>query len=568
MFGGILAAIMAIVAIVAIATASDYERFYNAVRPLSLQEMKKRGNEAVLKNHPDSAMNYYSLVQAAYRPDMSDDDKKEVCGAYNNAGYVYLYIYNDYPQAYTYLLRAQELAEEISYHHCLGQTYLNLGNIYANYGDEQSSVELYKKAIRESLIDDDQANYLLSLTNLMTQSFLSTHKNVNESLKTELARLDTLELQDQPLLISTRAMAKGIKLYSLGAVDDAVASFRLAYDKVDNPLTPERFQMNILGMILSIYEDANRLSDAEKIGLDAIDFAHRNKMEDLEGIALGNLSAIYHKMGRKDLATEYRLKSLEISDSLFNISTYGTIRDLQAGRDARVSAEQMQILEQKRRFQLTISWIVGIAGAICLALLIWLRIKSRKLRESYEEIYRHVSSSLHTPEKGPISLDINNISPETKTEETTEVKESIPDEHTEDGGTPVKYKDSPLHKEEMEQMRDRIVDFFENDKEIFKPDFSLDRLCAALDLKTKYASRTINELLGRSFTSLLAHYRIREACRWLEDPEKSSRLTLEAVALELGFKSRSHFAVVFKKEVGITPGEYAKISRRMKTAKT
>lgn len=535
-----------LVAAIAFVCAGDYTGFFEKKRSVSLDELRKRGNELLFGGYPDSAMNYYALVHASYRKNMSSDDKRQVAAALNNAGYVSFHYLNDYPQAYSCLLRSKEIWDEIGNPHGTGNVYLNLGNIYANYGDVSSSTRQYARSIDISLKNDDQQIYLLALLNLMIQAYMADDAESRRYLAAELARLDTVRLRPQPLLASIRLIANGIHLSSEKDVTGAASAFRNAYDRIDNPLTPERFKSNILGMISDLYVKNNFYSEAIAAAKEEIEYNRANGLLDLEGIGLANISEIYRKSGLKDSAEAYRLKSLEISDSLFNTRTYGTIRDLQANSDARFAAEQMLRLEQKRRMTLTITWIVGIAGAICLILLVYSIVKSRKLRRSYEDIYKHVSGSLNSNSPALIPAP-HGGDHEVETE-------------------PRKYKSSPLDDVDMDELASKILSIMENSEEIYSPDFSLDRLAAMTGSKSKHISQTLGEKTGRSFSSLLSCYRVRQACRILEDPEQASRLTLEAIALDLGYKSRSHFATVFKKEIGITPGEYARISRKMKTA--
>ena len=64
-------------------------------------------------------------------------------------------------------------------------------------------------------------------------------------------------------------------------------------------------------------------------------------------------------------------------------------------------------------------------------------------------------------------------------------------------------------------------------------------------------------MFGVNFSTLLSQYRIEEACRRLSSPDYAN-VTIQAVAVDLGFKSRSNFAIVFKKFTGVAPNEYQK----------
>ena len=54
---------------------------------------------------------------------------------------------------------------------------------------------------------------------------------------------------------------------------------------------------------------------------------------------------------------------------------------------------------------------------------------------------------------------------------------------------------------------------------------------------------------------------MREACRILNDTEQSGHLTIEAIAANLGFNSRSNFTVTFKRITGISPSDFMKMAK-------
>ncbi len=61
--------------------------------------------------------------------------------------------------------------------------------------------------------------------------------------------------------------------------------------------------------------------------------------------------------------------------------------------------------------------------------------------------------------------------------------------------------------------------------------------------------------MGTSFYDWLAAYRVEEAKRLLADP-KAKLFTIEQIAEEVGYNSKSAFNKAFKKFTGKTPSEY------------
>jgi AraC-like DNA-binding protein len=85
---------------------------------------------------------------------------------------------------------------------------------------------------------------------------------------------------------------------------------------------------------------------------------------------------------------------------------------------------------------------------------------------------------------------------------------------------------------------------------------SIRQLADELAYPEHQVRRLINGHLGfRNFSAFLNSYRIREAKRYLDDPERARTQVLN-IALELGYASLGPFNRSFKALVGVTPTEY------------
>jgi AraC-like DNA-binding protein len=91
--------------------------------------------------------------------------------------------------------------------------------------------------------------------------------------------------------------------------------------------------------------------------------------------------------------------------------------------------------------------------------------------------------------------------------------------------------------------------------------FHLARLATLADSNYKHVSQVINEVYQKNFNTLLNEYRIKEVCRRLNDFSNYGNLTIEAVGMSVGFRSRSNFESTFKQNVGMSPSEYRKIAK-------
>jgi len=76
-----------------------------------------------------------------------------------------------------------------------------------------------------------------------------------------------------------------------------------------------------------------------------------------------------------------------------------------------------------------------------------------------------------------------------------------------------------------------------------------------LNAPIHHISQVINEKLNQSFFEMIATYRVEEAKILLKDPSKKV-LTIEDIADEVGYNSKSAFNRTFKKHTGMTPSEF------------
>lgn len=121
----------------------------------------------------------------------------------------------------------------------------------------------------------------------------------------------------------------------------------------------------------------------------------------------------------------------------------------------------------------------------------------------------------------------------------------------------VKYRNSQLSEKKKDAIFARIQDVMSDMDNICNPDFSLGRLVELCNTNQKYVSQVINERSGKNFGTLLATYRVEEACRRMSDAEHYGNMTLEGIAESVGFKNRFTFINAFKRVKGVVPTEYA-----------
>lgn len=104
-----------------------------------------------------------------------------------------------------------------------------------------------------------------------------------------------------------------------------------------------------------------------------------------------------------------------------------------------------------------------------------------------------------------------------------------------------------------------MITVLETEKPFLNPDFSVDNLAVLLQEPQHKISYCINTLLETSFYQLRSKLRVEHIIQ-LFKKEAHTNLTVEAVGMQSGFKSRSTFYSTFKEYTQQSPSEYLKVN--------
>ncbi|MDW3645613.1 MAG: helix-turn-helix domain-containing protein [Bacteroidia bacterium] len=121
---------------------------------------------------------------------------------------------------------------------------------------------------------------------------------------------------------------------------------------------------------------------------------------------------------------------------------------------------------------------------------------------------------------------------------------------------------SNASEEEIEDLKSSLEKALKEDKLFLKEDLSLGELAGHLGTTDKKLSALLNQVLELNFFELINEHRVEEVKQKMQSPEYS-HYTLLAIAYESGFKSKSSFNRIFKKNTGRSPSAYKKESTKL-----
>jgi AraC-like DNA-binding protein len=206
-----------------------------------------------------------------------------------------------------------------------------------------------------------------------------------------------------------------------------------------------------------------------------------------------------------------------------------------------------------KRVMFIATWVI-ITSLIFVVLLLYNH--NRELKENNKKLYESVNRSMELRERNiRVRRDFE--------DQIRRLEAELAELRSNNGQTAEqsdrpKYEGSSLDENTRSELAVKIITVLDSTDEIFSSEFSLKRLSELVGSNNRYVSQTINESLNMNFTSVLNTYRIKEACRRMNDTDKYGRQTIEAIAEGVGFKSRTSFVTAFKRVTGVTPSEFHK----------
>jgi len=116
-----------------------------------------------------------------------------------------------------------------------------------------------------------------------------------------------------------------------------------------------------------------------------------------------------------------------------------------------------------------------------------------------------------------------------------------------------KYITSVIEVDVLDRYKQALEKVMEEEKLYLKSGLSLDELSLRTGISKHHFSQLFNVHLGRTFYQYIAEYRIQEAISRIESDDN---ITMESLAFECGFNSKTSFNKYFKNITGLTPSEY------------
>ncbi len=508
-------------------------RFYNQYKQLSSKELNSRAYQYLSEpDKRDSALVCYNIVvNRFYQGHRSDEEILLTTQAFTNLGLMYMTYYLDYQKATEYLLQADKLANE----HHLQKMVPYIANGMANLikvSDHEEEpkygqiLEMRRKAFAACRETNDINVYATTMTGAITDVIDNQHeKKLVPDIKTFLTV--TAKADSVPVIRHTRLRCQALLALVRG---DTAQAARLMEQSADitweEPLV-SRFTSTSLLDAATLYRRIGQDDNALRLYRKALASADVDGNLDYTYSIHDKIAEIYDQRGDTAQARYHELLYLREKDSLNTQAKLASTGEVKLRYQLEEANHEMQLLGLRNRM-LTIIITLAVVVVVVVSLLLWrLYLAYKKVSALHRHLYKQNLELL----------------------QQNEASRQAP------------VKPAAEKNDDEQQLYEKIEEVMLHNPDIYNTGFTVARLAELIGSNTKYVSQAINDVTGKNFNALLAEYRIREACRRLNDLDQYGQMTIEAIAESVGIKSRSNFSTLFKNQTGLTPSEYQRVAR-------
>lgn len=532
----------------------EYERLEQECANLGPCEIIRKANLCFVKqtNMEKGAM-YMRIVTSRYADDLSTEEKHNCATAYANLGYYLIFERNNPIQAYPLLIKGLEICNSVKFDDIDGH-YLkvntitgintNIAKIFSIFRDSRRALHYYRHAYQTARDDNNPIALPMTFTDLLHYAWTTDSLT---SISAQIKEYDGMNIPNNAYRFMHdygKMMANAAIEYMKQDYGEALAMADSAAKNFDPYVDDRRYIVHnriIAGKIAMEQKDYAKASDCFK---EAEGMIRSGKLEDLYDLMYRTQAEFHKATGNSDLAEKYRYEGLRVRDSLQQMQSYGVIRNMELSMQAKDYNERLSVSRKETQKWIYIAVGAGVLILIICVLTVRILIKNRRLKEQSESLFR----------KNLELMTLTAPNPQPNPAEDAEPEEAMPDHQKE----LTEADTSQGNEEDISEIYRQVLEYMGSQEEIFSPSFTVESLARSLGLKVKVVSQAINSIGGKNFNTLLAEFRIKKACeRMLESPaDPALRPTIEALAEEVGYKSRTSFMRVFKSVTGLTTTEF------------
>lgn len=486
------------------------------------------------KAQPDSALMIYSIVTNRFTREAATID--EAVHAYMGKWRVYFYYYYDYSKSLESLSEAliasgKDGYKTASIFHAFGITYQTIGEQCGDSLYLKQAFDYYTRAWQLAIKLNRGELLDILMSNLINISYSTGEMKTLGNFWTEYRQCR--EKTPTFLFRYNQLLYEGYVNMSVGRASEALKCFEHQYQLLGKDTLYVRYHtMVFLDKAMALALMGNYSKAIEQLD-NMCRLAVRCGAKDalLEGY---KLKAHYYALAGKKLESDhYQMRFFELKDSIITSQQIKNIEGRNFSNKLHAAETALSKMEEHRKRQKAVAIVFACFVMLSLSFAYVLYQKNKVLKERNMALYKRITQMTRTEDHNPQSNH---------------------------------YKNSSLDKASKQMLLNKIKEVMENCGEIYSSDFALVRLAELVGSNYKYVSQVINETYHCNFNNYVNEYRIKEACRRINDFDRYGNMSLEGIGRSVGFKARSSFFTAFKNVTGLTPSDYARIAKENRSS--
>ncbi|MCB0805340.1 MAG: AraC family transcriptional regulator [Bacteroidales bacterium] len=488
----------------------------------------------------NTAIGYFHRAIAKIR---DIKDKTSLPIAFNGLGLAWKYLSN-YDSAFYYYKMMLEIDKKTGTPLDVAIDLGNIGALYFDWGQFEQSYKFHLEATRIFLKEGNKNNISVAYNNL---------GEVHKALGNYDSSLYYLNMALKIDLETGMENNTAERYNNIGDLYFAQQNFVMAFTYYQLALEINKKIENPFNIALNLHNLANVWAErGESQKAEELFFKSLKKAQDIQSASMvsriyESLSKFYANTNRFALAYKYHNYYDEIRDSIFKEENKKLLADMQARHEldqkekaiALLNAENKLRTDEARQYRNS-TYFFALALLVISVSLIVMIYQFNLRKKAYKKL---VQKNKQLAQSGGLNKE-------------TVIRSAKQ--------TPVKIKiENGNGNGSLEILEEKLNRYLDSEKPFLNPNLTMKDMAAQLATNTHYLSEVINQKFGNNFTGLINELRVQEACRLLVD-ETNDHLTIESIANEAGFNSKSAFNNSFKSVTGLTPSYYKKTARAKK----
>lgn len=553
-------------------SAFGQDSMYGRLSKYSSDSLRRMGHRYLSeKGRAKEALICYSIITSRFTEGMTVKEKKTCMEAYLGQWIVYFYDFYDVTKLFELLYKAKDICCENNihsaslwlYHGVMFQTLYEQTN-HRKYGE--TAIYYYNKAFdiaknkhhENSEIDQIVTNVLLTSYNInrleRANRIIDFYKKENGIKSNSILKQFNIETYHGLYFLKNKKYDKALLHFQkvIDIIPDDNIYFRYKY--------LAHFNKASVFAEMGDYKKAITLMDIPKKTAFAYD------IKDAKIEIYSTLADYYKRTGNEKLHLEYSIKHYQLKDSVLNFQQAANVSETKfIHRINKLESIYTKSVKNKRIHTAIIFVTISIILIIATFLIVLCK-QNKLLRQRNRTLYNRNVEAIKTDSnnKDRIALyknkiaDLEDIIDIYKAQGISIRNRSI--KNIEKDSTQNTFSPSKLDTDYISHVAELILKVIEEGESVFTSDFSVQTLAEAAGVKYKTVSEVIHEKYGCNFNTFINGYRIREVCKRIGN-EYYANLSMDGIMQSVGFKSRATFIAAFKKETGLKPSEYQKMTR-------